>query len=102
MDAIKTFVLNGRVELEAPDDWPEGTEVIVERIPDAPRLGLREDDWPTTPEEIAHHLSLMDQIEPLLLTAEEEEQWAASREAQKQFEKAHFAERAERLRRIWE
>jgi hypothetical protein len=102
VDGIKTFVKNGKVELEAPDDWPEGTEVLVERVSHAPSFGLSEEDWPSTQEQIAQHLSLMDQIEPLLLTPEEEKQWAAAREAQKVFEKTQFAEHADRLRRVWE
>jgi hypothetical protein len=101
-DAIKTFVKKGRIEVEAPDDWPEGTQVVVEPIMHATSLGLSEEDWPSTPDEIARHLALMDQIEPLVLTSDEEAEWVASREARKQLEKARFAERAEQLRGIWE
>jgi hypothetical protein len=102
MTVIKTVVKNGKIELHAPNDWPEGTEVLIEPIPQPGSLGLREEDWPDTPEGIARHLALMDRIEPLVLTAEEEEEWEAARKARKDFEKTHFDERAETLRRGWQ
>jgi hypothetical protein len=35
MTVLKAIVKNGKIELEAPDDWPEGTEVRIEPIPAA-------------------------------------------------------------------
>jgi len=50
MNAIRSVVKNGRVEVDAPPDWPDGTPVRVE-------LGLNgqaeyDDESPETPEEI--------------------------------------------------
>ena len=50
MNAIRSVVKNGRVEVDAPADWPDGTPVRVE-------LGLNgqsgfDDESPETPEEI--------------------------------------------------
>jgi hypothetical protein len=63
---------------------------------------LRDEDWPDTPEGIARHLALMDRIGPMDITAEEEAEWEAAREAQKVFEKALFEEHAEAIRKDWE
>lgn len=102
MDAIKAVVKNGMIEVKAPNSWPEGTEVLVEPISRDEGVGLREDEWPETPAEIAQHLLRMDQIEPLVFTPDEEAEWAAARQARKELEKARFHERAEALRRVWE
>ncbi len=53
-------------------------------------------------EEIARTLAAMDRIEPFDLTDAEQAEIAAQRQAHKEWEKAHFYERAERLRRMWE
>lgn len=45
---------------------------------------------------------MMDGIEPLIITPEEEAEWEAARKAQRDFEKARFEEKAETLRRGWE
>ena len=41
MTVIKAIVKNGKIELDAPDDWPEGTEVLIEPAPRVGSLGLR-------------------------------------------------------------
>jgi hypothetical protein len=102
MTVLKAIVKNGKIELEAPNDWPEGTEVRIEPVPTSGSIGIRDEDWPNTPEGIARHLALMDQIEPLEFAAEEEVEWEAAREAQKDFEKDRFNEHAEKLRKEWE
>src|SRR5690348_7157500 len=102
MNAVKATYRNGQIVPQEPVDWPDGTELFIEPLPHAESLGMREEDWPTDPEGIARHLALMDQIEPLEMTPEEEAQWQAARQAQKEFEKAIFFEHAEKLRRMWE
>ena len=71
MTVLKAIVKDGKIELEAPGDWPEGTEVRIEPIPASGSIGIRDEDWPDTPEGIAHHLALMDRIEPPETAAEE-------------------------------
>lgn len=102
MIAIKGMVRDGQIVLNEPVEWPNGTEVKVEPVSPEALPGLREEDWPTDREGIARHLALMDQIEPLLLSPEEEAEWKAALRARKEAEKATFAERAEQLRRMWE
>jgi hypothetical protein len=72
MSVRKATVRNGKIELNAPDDWPEGTEVRIERVvPVTASSCLRDEDWPDTPEGVARHLALMGRIGPLDITAEE-------------------------------
>jgi hypothetical protein len=102
MSAIKGTYKNGQVILRQPADWPEGTEVLVEPLPQEPTLGMREEDWPTDPEGIARHLALMDRIEPLEMTPEEEAAWLAARKAQKEFESANWEEHSRTIERLFE
>jgi hypothetical protein len=104
MNAIKATVKDGQVVVKVPADWPEGCEVIVEPLSnDTPAGGgMREEDWPTTPEGIAALLKRWDELEPLEMTPEEEARWEAIRKEEKEREKARFVEDAERLRGVWE
>jgi hypothetical protein len=93
MNAILSVVKNGRVEVDVPPDWPEGTPVRVE-------LGLNgqtkyDDERPETPEEIEAWLRWYHSLEPIVMTPEEEEAWAADRKLQTEFDNS-----AERFRRI--
>ena len=90
MNAIKATWRNGQIVPLEPIDWPEGTEVLIEPQIEAETIGMREEDWPTTPEAIEKHLALMDQIEPLILTPEEEAAWEADRKARKEYEKSIY------------
>jgi hypothetical protein len=95
---IKGSVKGGRLELDAPPDWPEGTEVEVYPVsPPAayepeggngtvsdsgkPEEGEEirhtaeaqcDDAWLNTPEAIADWLKWFDSLEPLIMTPEEE------------------------------
>ena len=73
----------GRVELDAPVDWPDGARVSIE--PKEESLGLSESDWPTTPEGQAALAASILEIEPLDLTPEEEAEWAAARAEVKRY-----------------
>ena len=55
-----------------------------------------------TPEEIARVLAAMERIEPFVWTEEERAAWEADRLARKEWEKAHFNEHADKLRRMWQ
>jgi hypothetical protein len=99
VNAIKAIVKDRRIALNVPDDWPEGTEVKI--LP----VGLYhpdDDEEVMTDEEIAQTLAAMDLVEPFEMTDEEIAALAADRKAHKEWEKAHFDEHAEHLRRMWE
>jgi hypothetical protein len=102
MNIVKATFKNGQIIPEGPVSWPEGTELLVE--PYQPELSVHthEEEWPTDPVSIAKRLALMDQIEPLEMTAEEEAEWQTALKAQKEFELAHWDERCRRIERIFE
>jgi hypothetical protein len=102
MQAIKATVRDGRLELQVPPDWPDGTEVLVQPVDRDDSFGIREADWPSTPEAIADWLKWYDSLEPLIFTDDERAGWATVQRERKEFEQAMFDERAEKLRRIWE
>jgi len=95
MNAILGIVKNGRVEVDAPPDWPEGSPVRVE-------LGLNgkatDEERPETPEEIEESIRRLEAIEPVM-TTEEEAAWEVERRACKEIE---FANRAAYDKRIEE
>jgi len=95
---------HGEVVLDTPAELPEGTRVEVLPVEAArPTLGMREEDWPTTPEGIAALLKRMDEVEPGgWLSPEEEAAWLADLREQKEEEKARFFADAEKLPRMWE
>jgi len=77
MDAIRATVRSGRLELDAPADWPEGTQVLIE--PTTSRweeIGIDESQWSDDPSSLADWEAWIQTIEPLEFTAEEAERMA--------------------------
>jgi hypothetical protein len=60
------------------------------------------DDWDNSPEGIAAWLKWYDSLQPLVFTEGELAAQEADRLARKQWEKAHFNERAAKLQKLWE
>lgn len=103
MITLQGTLRNGQVVLDAPSTLPEGTRVEVLPVEaHRPALGMREEDWPTTPEGIAALLAYMDQVEPGWLSPEDDAAWRAALRAQKEIEKAQFFGDAESMRKVWE
>ena len=102
MNAIRGRYVQGKVILDSPADWPEGTEVNVHPADVYVGIGMREEDWPTTPAGIAALAARMDQVEPGWLNTEDEAAWRAALRAQRDRDKAESDQNADRLRRIWE
>jgi hypothetical protein len=95
---IKATVKGGRLELNVPADWPDGTEVEIHPLDDSTRGDAQVD----AAAEIAKTLAALDRIEPFEMSDAEEAAWEAERRADREREKAHFAEHSERLRRMWD
>ncbi len=93
MTTIIAVIRNGQLELPRPLDLPDGTEVEI-RLPEL--------ESPMSAEEIARPLTAMDKVEPFDLTDAERAEVEAKCQARKEWEKAHFEERAEQLRKIGE
>lgn len=83
MKTILGTVHNGQIIADQPVEWPEGCRVVIEPAANKEReetLGIREEDWPTTPEALANWLAWFDSLEPVKLSAEEEADWEAWRQ----------------------
>jgi hypothetical protein len=103
MTALQGTIKNGQIVLDAPTELPEGTRVEVLPIEGIrPTLGMREEEWPTTPEAIANLLARMDQVEPGWLSPEDDASWRSALRAQKEAEKAQFFADADKVRGVWE
>jgi hypothetical protein len=103
MNALQGAVKNGQMVLDEPAELPEGSRVEAPLVAAArPTLGMREEDWPTTPEGIAALLARMDQVEPGWLSPEDDAAWRAALRALKDAEKARFFEDADALGGMWE
>ncbi len=103
MNALKGTVKNGQIVLDEPADLPEGTRVeVVPAEAGRPTLGMREEDWPTTPEGIAALLKRMDEVEPLEMTPEEEADLADWRKKRKEHELANWEQRSRRNEEMFE
>ena len=103
MNALQGTIKCGHIILDVPAALPEGTRVEVLPINESrPRLGMREEDWPTTPEGIAALLERMGQAQPGWLSPEDDTAWRAALRTQKESEKTQFLEEAEKLQRMWE
>jgi hypothetical protein len=102
MTTMKAIVRNGQLDLPRPIDLPDGTKIEI-RLPE-PDEGdhAPEDDGPMTAQEIAQIMQAMDRIEPLEMTEEELSRLECDRQKRKEWEIAHFDERAEKLRSSWQ
>jgi hypothetical protein len=77
MTVIKGVVTNGRIDLTAPADWPEGCEVVVEPVPRATdKIGLDESEWRDDPAGLADWEAWIKTIEPLEYMPEEQAAFA--------------------------
>lgn len=90
---IRGTYQNGQVLLDAPTNWPNGTNVRIEPI-----LNNENDDS----DETARLLALMDQIPPNDTSAADEAEWQKFRATQRVSEAQTFDARAEVLRRMWD
>jgi hypothetical protein len=64
MTVIRTRICNRRIDVPAPSDLPDGTEVILTIGKSVP------DTEPAPPDEIAQVLAAMRQLEPLEIPAD--------------------------------
>ena len=98
MTTLRAIVQARRLELDVPDDWPDGVEVEIHPVaPAANGAGEL-----MSPEEIARTLAAMDQLRPFELTEAERVAWETERQVRKERDKAQFAEHADKLGSAWE
>jgi hypothetical protein len=102
MNALQGTIKNGQVVLDLPVALPEGTRVKVLPVNQPPiTFGMREEDWPTTPEGIAALVARMDQVEQGWLSPEDDGAWRAALREQNNAEKAGIPKDADKLQRMW-
>ena len=93
MNAVKGTWKNGRIVLDGPIDWPDGCRLAIAPLPEEEIVGIREEDWPTTPEAMADWLKWYDSLEPLEITADEAVEFEAWRRKVKEYSIAKTEER---------
>ncbi len=93
MNAVKGTWKNGRIVLDRPIDWPDGCRLAIAPLAEEETLGIREEDWPTTPEAMADWLKWYDSLEPLEVTVDEEAEFEAWRRKIKEYSIAKTQER---------
>ncbi len=67
MQPITATVTAGRVEVQVPSEWPEGTVVVIHPLS---QVDSSVEDEAMTPEEIARILAAMDKVEAFDLPSE--------------------------------
>jgi len=100
MAAVHGTYQNGKIILDAPADWPDGTRVVVERSEDT--IGIPGEEQGDDPESIAAWIAWPDSLQPFVMTPEDDERWRKSREESKAWELAHCEERSEKIRKLFE
>ena len=93
---IKGIVSGGRLEVNVPADWPDGTEVEIHPLPG----NTQSDSDGLSAEDIARTLAAMDRIVPFEMTDAEFAAWEPSADLERT-RKAEFVEKADKLRRMW-
>jgi len=77
MNAIKATVMQGRLELNVPLDWLDGTEVLIEpTMAPLEKIGIDESEWRDDPESLADWEAWIKTIEPFELTPDEAKRFA--------------------------
>jgi hypothetical protein len=86
LEAIRATVRSGRLELDTPSDWPEGTEVLIEPMNSrCEKIGIDESEWSDDPMSLADWEAWIQTIEPLEFTPEESEMIAEFESRMRQY-----------------
>jgi hypothetical protein len=97
MSAIRGTFIDGKVVFATPPDLPNGTQVTVQPTgSEFVGIGIRDEDWPTTPEGIAALVAKIDQIQPFLAPVEEEA-WHKALAEQKAWELANWEAHSQKI-----
>ncbi len=77
MNAIEATIRNRRIELAAPADLPDGTDVLVELTPiDGAKVGIDESEWRDDPASLADWKTWIQTFEAVEFTPAESERMA--------------------------
>jgi hypothetical protein len=91
MKAVEAMVQNRRIDVPAPDDWPDGTKVMVDVRPvlAGNRLDdiafMTEDEQSDDPEALKRWSAELDALPGITMKPEEEAEMLAWRKKEKEF-----------------
>jgi len=91
MNAVETTVQNRRIEVPAPDDWPDGTRVVVDVVPvlAGNRVDdvdfMSEDEQSNDPEAIQRWIAELETLPGITMTPAAEAEMLAWRKKEKEF-----------------
>ena len=91
MNAVEATVQNRRIEVPAPDDWPDGTKVMVDVLPmpAGNRLDdldfMTEEEQSDDPDAIERWIAELEALPGITMTPEEEAEMLAWRRKEKEF-----------------
>jgi hypothetical protein len=91
MNAVEATVQNRRIEVSAPDDWPDGTKVMVDvvPVPVGNRLDdvdfMTEDEQSDDPDVIKRWIAELEALPGITMNPEEEMEMLAWRRKEKEF-----------------
>ena len=97
MIAVHAKWKDGRVVVDEAVDWPEGCELEVRPV--TANGSVEEDSQANDLEAITRWIAEFQAIPPLQMTADEEAEWQAARQAQRQFELQTFDQRADQIQK---
>lgn len=100
MSMLTGTIKNGHVVLDTPAVWPEGFRVQVKPL-SAVEFGMTEEEQGDDPESIARWIAAFNAIPPLEMTPEEEAEWSATHQAQKDYEKSQFDAHAKEIESLF-
>jgi hypothetical protein len=90
MNVITGTVKNGLIVLDEPADLRDGSRVVVQPVETVESFGLSESDWRDTPEAIADWIDWYDSLEPIELSAADDQALEAFRARQQEIGKSSF------------
>ena len=86
MNAIKATWTRGQILPIEPIDWPEGSELLVERVVlSVGKIGMSEDEWRDDPESIAAWIAAVEKFDPMEWGEGEQAEHERYREKCRQF-----------------
>jgi hypothetical protein len=94
MNVIHGTYLDGKIVPDSIPQWGNGTRVVMELENQA--------DQGNDPDSIARWIAWYDALEPLILTADDEERMALARKEQREFELANWESRSRMLENLFQ
>ena len=97
MIAVHAQWKDGKIIVDEPIDWPDGCDLEVRPVTfnSSESADVQSND----PEAVARWIAEFQAIPPLEMTAEDEAEWQAAKQAQREFELKTFNQRADQIQK---